>query len=139
MPEIQVQESEAVTVAKKTRIDDFSNVLEQALSEYGDTAASSVKQAVTKAGEAVKEQIKTAAPKDTGRYAKSWAVKTTKETATSKNVVVHSTKQYRLTHLLEFGHAKRGGGRTKAQPHIAPAEQAGFEMLLSEVEKGVKG
>ena len=57
----------------------------------------------------------------------------------SKAVVVHSKKQYRLTHLLEFGHAKRGGGRTKAQPHIAPAEKAGFDLLLSEVEKGVKG
>ncbi len=126
-------------MAKNIRIDDFSNVLEQALSEYGDTAVLNVKQAVTKAGEAVKEQIRSDAPKDTGRYAKSWAVKTTKETATSKNVVVHSAKQYRLTHLLEFGHAKRGGGRTKAQPHIAPAEQAGFGVLLSEVEKGVKG
>ena len=40
---------------------------------------------------------------------------------------------------MEFGHAKRGGGRTKAQPHIAPAEKAGFELLLSEVEKGVQG
>ena len=29
--------------------------------------------------------------------------------------------------------------RTKAQPHIAPAEKAGFDLLLSEVEKGVKG
>ena len=126
-------------MSKRIRIDDFSNVLEQALSEYGDTAASSVKRAVTEAGEAVKEQIKATAPKDTGRYAKSWAVKTTKETATSKSMAVHSAKQYRLTHLLEFGHAKRGGGRTKAQPHIAPAEQTGFEALLSGVEKGVKG
>ena len=124
---------------KTVDIDGFAAVLEQQLADYGISAAADVKVAVTKAGESVRGQIETTAPRDTGRYAKSWAVDTVKETASSKMVVVHSKKQYRLTHLLEFGHAKRGGGRTKAQPHIAPAEKAGFEMLLSEVEKGVGG
>jgi len=135
-----VQESEAVRMAgKRVGIDSFAAVLEQSLSDYGISTAANVKAAVTKAGKAVKDQIQSTAPRDTGRYAKSWSADTVKETASAKAVVVHSKKQYRLTHLLEFGHAKRGGGRTKAQPHIAPAEKAGFELLLSEVEKGVKG
>ena len=51
--------------------------------------------------------------------------------------VVHSPTDYQLTHLLEKGHAKRGGGRVKARVHIAPAEKAGIEKLKTEVEKGI--
>ena len=55
----------------------------------------------------------------------------------SIQVVVHS-KRYQLTHLLEFGHAKRGGGRTRAFPHIAPAEQAGIEQLTRDIERDLQ-
>ena len=73
----------------------------------------------------------------TGKYKKSWAVKTTKENANAMEVTVHS-KRYQLTHLLEFGHAKRGGGRTRAFPHIAPAEQAGIEQLTRDIERDLQ-
>ena len=35
-------------------------------------------------------------------------------------------------------HAKRGGGRTRAFPHIAPAEQAGIEMLTRDIERDLQ-
>ena len=85
----------------------------------------------------VKQQIESTAPKKTGKYSKSWAVKKTRETSDSIQIVVHS-KRYQLTHLLEFGHAKRGGGRTRAFPHIAPAEQAGIEQLTRDIERDLQ-
>jgi hypothetical protein len=56
----------------------------------------------------------------------------------SLQMVVHSKDRYQLTHLLEKGHAKRGGGRVAARPHIAPAEQEGVELLQSLIEKALK-
>lgn len=47
--------------------------------------------------------------------------------------------RYQLTHLLEHGHAKRGGGRVPAKPHIAAAEQAGIEQLEKEIQKALEG
>ena len=40
--------------------------------------------------------------------------------------------------VLEFGHAKRCGGRTRAFPHIAPAEQAGIEQLTRDIERDLQ-
>lgn len=54
-------------------------------------------------------------------------------------MVVHSRNRYQLAHLLEYGHAKRGGGRVSAKPHIAAAEQKGVEKLEKSIEKALKG
>ena len=108
------------------------------LREYADLATEDLKKDVQEAGKKVKEQIEQTAPKDTGKYAKSWAVKKTKETSDSIEVVVHSKTKYQLTHLLEFGHAKRGGGRVAARPHIAAAEQAGIEELTRAIERDLQ-
>lgn len=52
---------------------------------------------------------------------------------------VYSPNRYMLAHLLEKGHAKRGGGRVRAIPHIAPAEQAGIALFESLIEQALKG
>jgi hypothetical protein len=53
-------------------------------------------------------------------------------------MVVYSKNRYQIAHLLEHGHAKRGGGRVAAIPHIAPVEQAGEQTLLQEIERGLR-
>lgn len=72
-------------------------------------------------------------------YSKSWTVKTTKETSESLELTVCSPKKYQLAHLLEKGHAKRGGGRTKAQLHIAPAEDNAVKQLESNIKRSQGG
>ena len=122
----------------RVRIDQMAHVIMEGLQEYADLATDDLKKAVKKVGDEAKKDIQNNAPVKTGAYKKSWTVKTTKETSNAMEVVVHSKNRYQLAHLLEFGHAKRGGGRTKAIPHIAPAEQRAAELLEREVEAALK-
>ena len=104
------------------------------LEEYKDLAVDVLKKEIQEAGKTAKKQIEQTAPRRTGRYTKSWAVKKVSETSSSLEVTVHSRNRYMLTHLLENGHAKRGGGRVAAIPHIAPAEEAAAESLERNIE-----
>ena len=109
MHQIQVQESEAVRMANGVSIDRMAEEIMKGLAEYADLATEDVKKAVKKAGTAVRKDIEANAPKDTGKYAKSWAVKTTKETSNSLEVTVHSRNRYQLTHLLEHEIGRASG------------------------------
>ena len=125
-------------MGKKVSIDQLADAVNEQLQEYNKLSAKVVKAAVTKAGNAVKKDIGANAPKKSGRYAKSWRTKKTKETSTELQVTVYSPSRYMLAYLLEHGHAKRGGGRVRAIPHIAPAEEAAEEVLMKDIERGLK-
>ena len=123
----------------KCTIDNLAKTIMEGIQEYADVASEDVKTAVRKAGKNVKAEISANAPKRTGAYAKSWAVKTEKETAHSLEVVVHSKNRYQIAHLLEHGHAKRGGGRVAGIPHIAPAEEKAVKQLEEDIVKKLGG
>ena len=127
-----------MAMGKKVSIDQLADAVNEQLQEYNKLSAEVVKTAVTKAGNAVKKDIGANAPRKSGRYAKSWRTKKTKETSTELQVTVYSPTRYMLAHLLEHGHAKRGGGRVRAIPHIAPAEEAAEEALRKDIERGLK-
>ena len=97
-----------------------------------------MKNAVKDTAKSVKKDIESSAPVLTGRYKKSWAVKNISENANSIDIVVHSRNRYQLTHLLEHGHAKRGGGRVAGKPHIAPAEEKGKQDLINTIKEKLK-
>lgn len=126
-------------MSRTVSIGEMADAIMEDLQEYADAAAIDVKAAVRKSANTVKRQIGEKAPVGkTGRYAKSWRVKTTEENSQKLVQTVHSPKRYMLAHLLEKGHAKRNGGRTRAIPHIAPAEQAGVEQLESLIRRALE-
>lgn len=125
-------------MGQNIEIDQLSEAVMERLRAYAALTTEQVKQAVKETGDFVRDEIKASAPKDTGAYADSWAVKKQTETSNSLCVVVHSKNRYQLTHLLEFGHAKRGGGRVAAQPHIAQAEESGIQQLEDNLQKALE-
>ncbi len=126
-------------MSKNISIDDLADEVMKGLQEYADVATSDLKKAVRKAGKTVRQEIRDNAPQRTGEYAESWSTEKIKEDANSLQLVVRSKKRYYLAHLLEHGHAKRGGGRVAGKAHIAPAEKKGEEVLDKALKKALKG
>lgn len=124
---------------RRVTADGMADAIMEGLLEYADLATDVMKGCVKKAGNTVKKETQENAPVKSGKYRKSWAVKRQKETSHTLEVVVHSKDRYQLTHLLEKGHAKRGGGRVKAFPHIGPAEEKGIRELEDGIRRGLGG
>lgn len=85
---------------------------------------------VTKEAES---KLKGSSPTKTGKYAAGWG-----HTKQKNGMVLHNKKRAGLTHLLEKGHAKRNGGRTKAQVHIEPVEAWVQDEMVKRTERRLK-
>ena len=120
-----------------TSIDNLTKEIMKGLQEYSELADDEMKKAVRKTATSVKKEISANAPHDTGTYEKSWTSSKVKETSHNLQMTVHSRNRYRLAHLLEKGHAKRGGGRVSGKPHIEPAEKNGEELLENLIRKAI--
>lgn len=120
-------------------IEKMDSAIMDELEKYAELASDDLKAAVKETATSVRKDIQAGAPVDTGKYKKSWSVKNVHEGSESIDLVVHSRNRYQIAHLLEHGHAKRGGGRVAAKPHIAAAEQRGNEKLVNAIEQKLKG
>jgi len=82
-------------------------------------------------------EIGITAPHDTGDYKKTFKI--TKQDSRGKvKRIVWNKKNYRLVHLLEFGHAKVSGGRVAAKPHLAPAYEKYGAKLPEKIKNIIK-
>ena len=126
-------------MAGPINVDALAEEVMKGLEEYASLAADEMKKAVRKSSTTVRKGIEERAPIRSGKYRKSWKAIKTKENASILEMTVYSPTRYMLAHLLENGHAKRGGGRVAGKPHIAPAAEAGEQQLLEEIERALRG
>jgi len=77
-----------------------------------------IDEAARETAKAMVADLRQTSPKDTGEYAKGW----TRRKESPGSYRVYNKTKPQLTHILEHGHAKRGGGRVEGRPHIKPAE-----------------
>ena len=118
--------------------DQLAGAITDILEEYSGLVEEDVQRITQAAGKKTMERIRAKASSagigGTGKYKKNWASKY-KAKAGGAEATVYNKDTYRLTHLLEYGHAKVNGGRVKAYPHIGEAEKeaiAEFERDLKE-------
>jgi hypothetical protein len=105
------------------------------LSEFSTDVTKAAQEAVTEVSKEAVKKLKQTAPKGrTGKYAKGWTSKVEKTATGTESIIYGKRGTYQLAHLLENGHAKRGGGRTAPIVHIKPVE----EWAISEVEKKIR-
>lgn len=125
-------------MSRRVTSNQLASEIMNALKEYKEVTDDVVKQAVNTVSEETKKMIQSASPTDSGGYKKGWTAKKMKDSASKTEVVVYNRSKPGLTHLLEKGHAKRGGGRVEAKVHIAPAESYAISQLEDKIVKGLK-
>ena len=120
----------------RTNINNLSAEIMRQLEAYGNTTAEKVKEAVKEVAKDTKKELQRSSPKKSGQYAKKWKTTVRKENAAAIEISVHDAK-YQISHLLENGHAKRGGGRVPPVKHIKPAEERAKEELEEKIRRSL--
>lgn len=107
-------------------IDETADLIVEYMSNYSEDITTGVKKAVDTVAKEVNIEIKKHITfhEPTGKYVKAFRIKGMFDGKYSKGKTWYvSGDEYRLTHLLEKGHAKIGGGRTDAYKHIEFGEE----------------
>lgn len=127
-------------MAAKLKPDKLSSAIRDILKEYQEDAEITVDEAVKKVSQAGAKQLRTVSKRafgGTGRYAKGWT-STTETSSHSAQGVIYNKDVPGLPHLLEYGHANRGGGRTSGREHIAPIEEQIIKQFEDQILEGLQ-
>lgn len=119
----------------KTTIEKLQSDIQKILDEYGEDVnllTEEVVKAVTKQGVKAVKNASKGSFGGTGKYAAGWTSQVETGRFSAQGVIYNKTPG--LPHLLENGHANRGGGRTPGRTHIAPVE----EELIKTFEKDLE-
>lgn len=124
----------------KVDVDELAKAIQFEMDIYQHTTLEDVINATTNTAKHVVKELRNAHPPGSEKYGswdayrKGW--RATKETKVQKyrfDMIVHNKTHYRLTHLLEKGHALIGGGRTQAFEHIRPIQQRAEDIFVDEI------
>lgn len=125
-------------MADTVSLDDFADKLVATVREYTAEVEVVVADAVFLTAAETKVELGGTSPVGaTGKYARGWRVKKIRG-AGFTTAIIHNV-QYPLVHLLEKGHALRNGGRSRAFPHVFPAQAAAEVRLIERITKATGG
>jgi len=121
----------------KCTIDQLAGEITLAVREYTEDVSAAIEKEVEATAKIVQEDIKAGSPVRTGEYKKGWSRKK-KSSGGQVEYTIHNKNKPSIAHLLEFGHAKVGGGRVAAIPHMRPAYDKHVPQMEKRIEKIIK-
>lgn len=132
-------------MGKTIKVDQLANEIEKALDDFIGVTDEACDKGVTETAKDAVKALRNAHPSGSGQYGswdkkynKGWKIMQTKtDKRYHKSATIHNATDYRLTHLLEKGHAKVNGGRTRAFPHIAPVAEKCEDDLVKNIKKWI--
>lgn len=124
---------------QKVKIEELSDEVMKALTEYSEEVTEATKKVVDEVADGVMSEIKNHITWKDKVYSKSFALKTSFEDKRNKRKTWYvKSPHYRLTHLLEFGHITRNGGRARAFPHMRYGEEYVKENLPKKTQEAIE-
>ena len=120
----------------KVTIDNLAQVVQDILDDYEGEVEDKMDEIVRRVGKAGVSALKSSSKanfRGSGKYASGWTSQVEKNRY-GTTVTIYN-KYPGLPHLLENGHAKRGGGRVQGRVHIAPVEEKVVDEFIEGVEK----
>lgn len=129
---------------KKIKVDQLAETVMDIMKEFEEATDEAVDKGVSETAQFAVKELHNAHPTGSGRYGdwskynKGWKyTQTKKDKKYHKKATVHNATDYQLTHLLEHGHAKVNGGRTRAFPHIAPVAEKCETKLVEYIKNNI--
>lgn len=110
--------------------------LQRRLESLTEEAQRAVWEALREEGDATAEDAKGRCPKRTGKLASTIKVEEGKDAM--QVFVTAGSKKRPYAHLVEFGHAKKGGGMVEGKPYMTPAGQAARPRVTRRLEEILK-
>ena len=120
-------------------IDQLSEEIKTALENYNKFIVEGTKQKAKESMDKIVKETKATAPKHRPRYYKHITSKQTRNNSFGAEYTWYvSGSEYRLSHLLENGHAKRNGGRVGGTHFIKNASESIMEEYIKAIEEVIK-
>lgn len=125
-------------------INNLDEAIKAELENYNVEVVKATNESIREAAKEATKILKNGGPyqKRTGAYQKDWAAKQRERTnsvVTVGGYTVYNKEHYQLTHLLEYGHQSRNGGRVRAFSHIAPVNEQIGDMIAGMIERKLGG
>lgn len=95
------------------------------LTRYTEEVAQEIEEAADRRAKEAVKTLKETSPRSKlnhPHYADGWTVRKQKSGGRLE-VTIYNRKKTHLTHLLEYGHLKKGGTRVNGIPHIEPVQE----------------
>lgn len=129
---------------QKVSVNNFQRIFTKDLDEYSMDISEIVKKESDTCAKQALAELRLVSPREKSQtrrgyhYADGWAISSqtnTKQGYYAKKI--WNPKDYRLTHLLEFGHASRSGSHVNAQPHIRDIEKKYKVQFTENLERDI--